>query len=125
MPRRRNLDTELHGVQSANSADLIAAQQLEAKLRATVEESRAKLLGLNKLQDEGTKYELELESAQSVYKRALDGYDQIMFASAGHVANIGIASAAIPPAKGRQTQQDEAAHARHAWWACWWACWRL
>ncbi len=96
---QRNLDTELHGVQSANSADLIAAQQLEAKLRATVEESRAKLLGLNKLQDEGTKYELELESAQSVYKRALDGYDQIMFASAGHVANIGIASAAIPPQK--------------------------
>jgi polysaccharide biosynthesis transport protein len=96
---QHNLDTEMRSVQSTNSADLIAAQQLEAKLRAAVEESRGKLLGLNKLEDEGTKYELELESAQSVYKRALDGYDQIMFASAGYLANIGIASEAIPPQK--------------------------
>jgi polysaccharide biosynthesis transport protein len=42
---------------------------------------------------------LELESAQSVYKRALDGYDQIMFASGGHIANIGVVSVAVPPQK--------------------------
>jgi uncharacterized protein involved in exopolysaccharide biosynthesis len=45
------------------------------------------------------KFELELESAQSVYKRALDGYDQIMFASGGHVANISVVSRAVPPQK--------------------------
>ena len=68
-------------------------------MRAAVEEQRTKVLGVNKLQDEGTKFELELESAQSVYKRALDGYDQIMFASGGRVANISVVSSAIPPQK--------------------------
>jgi succinoglycan biosynthesis transport protein ExoP len=96
---QRNLDSELHGVSSANTSDLAAAQQLEAKMRAAVEEQRKKVLGVNKLQDEGMKFELELESAQSVYKRALDGYDQIMFASGGHVANISVVSRAVPPQK--------------------------
>jgi protein tyrosine kinase modulator len=96
---QRNLDAELHGVNSANTSDLGAAQQLEAKMRAAVEEQRRKVLGVNKLQDEGMKFELELESAQSVYKRALDGYDQIMFASGGHVANISVVSKAVPPQK--------------------------
>jgi len=96
---QRNLDSELHGVSSANTSDLAAAQQLEAKMRAAVEEQRKKVLGVNKLQDDGMKFELELESAQSVYKRALDGYDQIMFASGGHVANISVVSRAVPPQK--------------------------
>jgi len=96
---QRNLDAELHSVSSGNSADLVAARELEAKMRAAVEEQRYKVLGVNKLQDEGTKFELELESAQSVYKRALDGYDQIMFASGGHIANISVVSAAVPPQK--------------------------
>jgi succinoglycan biosynthesis transport protein ExoP len=96
---QRNLDSELHGVTSANTSDLAAAQQLEAKMRAAVEEQRKKVLAVNKLQDEGMKFELELESAQSVYKRALDGYDQIMFASGGHVANISVVSRAVPPQK--------------------------
>jgi uncharacterized protein involved in exopolysaccharide biosynthesis len=96
---QRNLDTELHSMSSGNSADLVAARELEAKMHAAVEEQRNKVLGVNKLQDEGMKYELELESAQSVYKRALDGYDQIMFASGAHVANISVVSSAIPPQK--------------------------
>jgi succinoglycan biosynthesis transport protein ExoP len=96
---QRNLDSELHGVTSANSSDLAAAAQLEAKMRVAVEDQRKKVLGVNKLQDEGMKFELELESAQSVYKRALDGYDQIMFASGGHGANISVVSRAVPPQK--------------------------
>jgi len=96
---QRNLDAELHGVTSANTSELAAAQELEAKMRAAVEEQRKKVLGVNKLQDDGMKFELELESAQSVYKRALDGYDQIMFASGGHVANISVVSRAVPPQK--------------------------
>jgi succinoglycan biosynthesis transport protein ExoP len=96
---QRNLDSELHSVSSGNSADLASARELESKMRGAVEEQRNKVLGVNKLQDEGTKYELELESAQSVYKRALDGYDQIMFASGGHIANISVVSAAVPPQK--------------------------
>jgi succinoglycan biosynthesis transport protein ExoP len=96
---QHNLDSELHNVASSNSSELEAARQLEAKTRVAVEEQRNKVLGVNKLQDEGTKFELELESAQSVYKRALDGYDQIMFASGGHTANISVVSNAVPPQK--------------------------
>ncbi len=96
---QRNLESELHGATSASSSELTAARELEAKMRAAVEEQRKKVLGVNKLQDEGMKFELELESAQSVYKRALDGYDQIMFASGGHVANISVVSRAVPPQK--------------------------
>jgi uncharacterized protein involved in exopolysaccharide biosynthesis len=93
---QRNLDAELRSVTSDNSSELVAAQQLESKMRAAVEEQRNKVLGFNKLQDDGTKYEMELESAQSVYKRALDGYDEIMFATGAHTANISVVSAAIP-----------------------------
>jgi uncharacterized protein involved in exopolysaccharide biosynthesis len=75
---------------------LAGARQLEQKLAAAVEEQRTKVLGVRRLQDEGTKYVLELESAQSVYKRALDGYDQIMFASGEHYANVNFISRAVP-----------------------------
>jgi polysaccharide biosynthesis transport protein len=40
---------------------------------------------------------LELESAQSVYKRALDGYDQIMFASDSRFSKVNLVSRAVPP----------------------------
>jgi uncharacterized protein involved in exopolysaccharide biosynthesis len=40
---------------------------------------------------------LELDSAESVYKRALDGYDQIMFASAGHYNYVDLVSRATVP----------------------------
>jgi succinoglycan biosynthesis transport protein ExoP len=106
---QHNLDTTIHSVSSSNSADLVAAQQLEAKMRAAVEEQRNKTLGVNKLQDDGMKYELELESAQSVYKRALDGYDQIMFASGSRVANIGIVSNAVPPQKAAKPNKPKLA----------------
>ena len=78
-------------------------------MRAAVEEQRNKTLGINKLQDDGMKYELELESAQSVYKRALDGYDQIMFASGSRVANIGIVSNAVPPQKAAKPNKPKLA----------------
>jgi len=70
-------------------------------------------VGVNKLQDEGTKYELELESAQSVYKRALDGYDQIMFASGGHMPTSASSAPRSRP-EGHEAEQAQAAHTRHA-----------
>ncbi|MDP8986242.1 MAG: Wzz/FepE/Etk N-terminal domain-containing protein [Pseudomonadota bacterium] len=96
---QHSLSTELQSASSTNSSDLIAAQQLEAKMRAAVEEQRAKVLGVNKVEGEGSKFELELESAQSVYKRALDAYDTIMLGSGGSIANITVVSAAVPPQK--------------------------
>jgi polysaccharide biosynthesis transport protein len=78
------------------------ARQIEGKLQQAVNAQQAKILSIRKVQDQGAKLQLELESAQSVYKRALDGYDQIMFASAGNPTNVSFVSrAAIPvePAK--------------------------
>lgn len=96
---RRNMAAEIHHLSAGATSDLTAARALEAKLQAAVEQQRAKVLGINRLQGEGTKYMLELESAQNVYKRALDGYDQIMFASDSHLANVSIVSRAVPPQK--------------------------
>jgi uncharacterized protein involved in exopolysaccharide biosynthesis len=97
---KRNLSAEINIYSAGAHSDLSAARQLEEKLHAAVEEQRAKVLAISRLQDEGTKYVLELESAQSVYKRALDGYDQIMFASAGgHSAIVNLVSRAVPPQK--------------------------
>jgi succinoglycan biosynthesis transport protein ExoP len=94
---QRNLARAVQTLTSGASADLTAARQLEAKLQAAVTEQRTKVLGVSRLQDEGTKYVLELESAQSVYKRALDGYDQIMFASDSRFSKVNLVSRAVPP----------------------------
>jgi uncharacterized protein involved in exopolysaccharide biosynthesis len=96
---RKALNDEIAASGNNASSDLVAARQLEQKLAAAVAEQRAKVLAVRKLQDEGTKYVLELESAQSVYKRALDGYDQIMFASGGHDTNVHLISRAVPAMK--------------------------
>jgi uncharacterized protein involved in exopolysaccharide biosynthesis len=95
----RSLENEIATYSSNVSAQLAAAREMEKKLAAAVEEQRTKVLGVRKLQDEGTKFALELESAQSVYKRALDGYDQIMFASGEHYTNINFVSRAAPVMK--------------------------
>lgn len=96
---RKSLNDEISASGNNASTDLVAARQLERKLAGAVEDQRAKVLAVRRLQDEGTKYVLELESAQSVYKRALDGYDQIMFASGGHDTNVHLISRAVPAAK--------------------------
>ncbi len=96
---RQSLNEELRTYSNSANVDLVAARQLEAKLKDAVEEQRLKVLNVRRLQDEGTKYVLELESAQSVYKRALDGYDEIMFASGGHTTNVTFVSRATPPLK--------------------------
>jgi uncharacterized protein involved in exopolysaccharide biosynthesis len=96
---QKSLAAEIATYSSNTDAQLSAARQLEQKLAAAVEVQRAKVLAVRKLQDEGTKYVLELESAQSVYKRALDGYDQIMFASGDHYTNVNFVSRAVPAMK--------------------------
>jgi succinoglycan biosynthesis transport protein ExoP len=80
-------------------SETASARELESKLSAAVAEQRVKVLRLRELQDEGAKLSLELESAQSVYKRALDGYDQILFASVGNYSNVSLINRAVPPLK--------------------------
>lgn len=93
------IETGMQSYTRTSTADLASARELEQKLQQAVEQQRAKVLAADKLQDEGNKYALELESATSVYKRALDGYDQIIFASAGHYTYVNLASRAEVPLK--------------------------
>lgn len=73
------------------------SRKAEDQLQHAVDAQRQKMLSVRKVQDQASKLELELESAQTVYKRALDGYDQIVFASLGNATNVGFVSRATPP----------------------------
>ena len=88
---RRSLDSEIQRFSQNSSGEVTSTAQLEGKLRRAVDDQRAKLVNIRQLQDQGQKLQLELESAQTVYKRTLDGYDQFMFASSSLV------SRATPP----------------------------
>lgn len=94
---RASLNDELHTLSENVTTQLARAKELERKMSIALAEQRAKVLQLRQLQDEGAKLILELDSAQAVYKRALDGYDQIMFASVGNYTNVSIISRATPP----------------------------
>ncbi len=94
---RSSLATEIGSYSSGASSDLNATRQLEGKLQETVDEQHSKVLDIHRLQDEGAKYQLDLQSAQSVYKRALDSYDQVMLVSSGHYTNTSFVSRAEPP----------------------------
>jgi succinoglycan biosynthesis transport protein ExoP len=96
---RHSLAIALQSYSANAAAGLNMAQRLEQSLQRAVVEQRAKVLAVGQLHDEATKYFLELESAQAVYKRALAGYDQIMFASGGHYTNVSLVSRATPPVK--------------------------
>jgi uncharacterized protein involved in exopolysaccharide biosynthesis len=96
---RRSLAQEMQSVTRGNASEIASARDLEEKLSRAVADQRQKVLNLHQLQGEGQKLTLELESAQAVYKRALDGYDQIMFASAGNYTNVSFISRATPPLK--------------------------
>lgn len=94
---RHTLNAELHDYSSNATSELASAQLLEQKLQKAVDDQQANAIKMRPLQDEGVKYQLELDSAQAVYKRALDGYDQVMFASTGGYTNISMVGRAKPP----------------------------
>lgn len=96
---RAALNAELGAYSGNAAAELASAQQLEQKLQTALEERRASVLSVRQLQDSGAKQQLELASAQEVYKRALEGYDQVLFASTGGYTNIDFVSRATPPPK--------------------------
>jgi uncharacterized protein involved in exopolysaccharide biosynthesis len=88
------------GTLSANiSTELTRTKELEKKFIQAVADQQAKVLKLRQSQDDGAKLLLELESAQTVYKHALDGFDQIMFSAAANHTNVSIVSRAVPPLK--------------------------
>jgi polysaccharide biosynthesis transport protein len=96
---QRSLVTALKSYSGNAFAGLGVARRLEASLEQAVAEQRSKLALGGELHDQAAKYLLELDSASTVYRRALEGYDQIMFASAGHYTNVTLVSRATPPVK--------------------------
>jgi succinoglycan biosynthesis transport protein ExoP len=96
---RRSLANEVQSISGNNAVQLARVRELEAKYQAAVNTERERLLQRRGLQDQGAKLLLELQSAQSAYKKALDGYDQIMFASAGNYSDVSLISRADPPAR--------------------------
>jgi uncharacterized protein involved in exopolysaccharide biosynthesis len=93
---RHTLDREMQNFSQNSSATVSSATELEGKLKRAVDDQRAKVVKIRQLQDEGQKLQLELDSAQTVYKRALDSYDQVMFASSSIVSR---ATAPLAPSK--------------------------
>jgi len=94
---RNALAGELRAYAGNAAAELASARQLEQNLQKALEEQRAAVLKVRQVQDNGAKHQLELDSAQSVYKRALEGYDQVLFAATGGYTNVSLVSRATPP----------------------------
>jgi uncharacterized protein involved in exopolysaccharide biosynthesis len=96
---RSALAAEIGTYADSASSEVAAARQLESKLAAAVEQQRTKVLQVRRAQDQSAKLQLQLESAQAVYKRAMEGYDQVLAASSGQYTNTSIVNRALPPVK--------------------------
>jgi polysaccharide biosynthesis transport protein len=96
---RRSLADEVSSISTNNSVQLARARELESKYASALQSERTRLLQRRAVQDQSAKLVLELQSAQATYKRALDGYDQIVFASAGNYTDVSLVSRADPPVK--------------------------
>ncbi len=60
-------------------------------------------MALRNLQGQGARLELELESAQAIYKDALAGYEQAMFSSVDKFTNLRVLNPASQPASSSKT----------------------
>jgi polysaccharide biosynthesis transport protein len=92
---KKAVNDETDKLRNNSSTELSQAKALEQKYLQAVQDQRNEELRLRGLQGQGARLELELDSAQSVYKKALDGYEQDMFASVG--TNVSVLSRAAPP----------------------------
>ncbi len=84
---------------SGLAAQLDDARRLVTQYSAAVQAQRQLVLSRRREQDQGAKLLLELESAEATYKRALDGYSQIEFASNDAANDVSLVSRAVPPVK--------------------------
>jgi succinoglycan biosynthesis transport protein ExoP len=94
---RNSLANANRAVSADVQAELARTKELEHKYVQAVAEQEARVLKLRQAQDEGSKLVLELDSAKSVYKQALDGFDQIMFQAVANHTNVSFVSRAVPP----------------------------
>jgi uncharacterized protein involved in exopolysaccharide biosynthesis len=78
-------------------ANRAVALQLEQGLQRAAEEQRGRMLVRSQLDDEAAKSRLELESAQVVYRRALEAYEPTLFLPQVRHANVSAVSQATTP----------------------------
>jgi uncharacterized protein involved in exopolysaccharide biosynthesis len=94
---RQSLAADNHSLSDNSETELVHTKELEQKYLRAVAEQEAKVVSLRQAQDEGSKLVLELESAKSVYKQALDGFDQIMFSAVANHTSVSVVSRAVAP----------------------------
>ena len=89
------------------SSQLADARKLVTQYSVAVQAQRQLVLSRRHVQDEGAKLVLELESAEATYKRALDGYSQIQFASTDKANDVTMVSPAVPPVKAEKPNKTK------------------
>ena len=94
-------------IRSDLATELQRARALEAQYAAALAAQRQSVVELRDLQGQGGRLVLELESAQSVYKDALAGYEQAMFTSVDKFTNLRVISRAAPPVSSSKTKKRE------------------
>ncbi|MFM2286946.1 MAG: hypothetical protein RL684_89 [Pseudomonadota bacterium] len=96
---QRSLDEAVSSHVSGSSVELDAARDLEAKLKVAMEEQRGKLLRVRRVQDQSAKLFLDLDSARTAYKGALEEYNRTQIASRGQYSNVSVLSHAEQPVR--------------------------
>jgi succinoglycan biosynthesis transport protein ExoP len=76
---------------------LRSTRSAEAKLERAAAAQRIRVLEIRELRDQAEALHLELNSAQAVFRQALDGYDKVMLGAAGHYSNVSLVSSANAP----------------------------
>lgn len=96
---KRSIAGASRTVTTSNSTDLTNARQLEAKVKAALEDQRRKVITDTQLGEEGDRLKAELTSAQENYRRAFEKLDEISRSSTSSYTNIKLVNRAIPPVK--------------------------
>jgi uncharacterized protein involved in exopolysaccharide biosynthesis len=104
---RRSLDNERGMLQSDLSTQLRGVKALERQYSLAVAAQRQQVMALRNLQGQGAHLQLDLESAQAVYKDALAGYEQAMFNSVDKFSNLRVLNSASPPVYSSKTRKRE------------------
>lgn len=104
---RRALSAERNLIQSDLTTQLKRAEALEAQYSQAVAQQRGKVMNVRDLQGQGQRLQLDLQSAQEVYKDALASYEQAMFNSVDRFTNLRVITAASPPVFSSKTQKRQ------------------
>jgi uncharacterized protein involved in exopolysaccharide biosynthesis len=96
---KRSIENEVQSISSNTKTALVRVRELEQKFQAAVDAQRGKVVERRALQDQAGKLLVELASAKDTYRRALEGYDQTLFASVTDNADVSLVSRAEPPVK--------------------------